>query len=179
MVELDIPDKWISNILKAGGILIVLVMVGTLIRPSITGNVTNRMSSLDVELRECYTALNQTEEQLEDTDGLVSTLSDDVSNLTHQYHDCTADLKELDSEYANLTEDHESLRANHSDLQDEHLNLTDMYEDAMDDYESLADSMAIDTCCDKSPDVEYESYEIIDNSIVCRTEEKGDFELEC
>ncbi len=179
MVELEIPDNWVSNILKAGGVLIVLVMVGTLVRPSITGNVTNRMNVLNADLQQCYTELNSTDERLEDTSALVDTLSADISNLTHQLHDCAAELYFAEDNLTNVTDSYESLKIEFEKLDELNDNLTERKDEIMDVFREFADSVAVDICCGRSPDVEYESYDITDESVDCRTEDNGEFELHC
>ena len=179
MVELEIPDSWISNVLKAGGVLIVLVMVGTLIRPSITGDVTNRLGLLDADLQTCYYELNQTTARLEASEDVIDSLSKDVSNLTHQYYDCAAELSEFNMSMSNITEDYELLESELELLEDFHKNLTEDYYDLEDDFLSFADNMARDACCGRSPDVDYGSYDINDYSIDCRTEDNGEYELAC
>lgn len=179
MVEFEIPDKWISNALKAFGVLIVLVMVGTLIRPSITGNVVNKVNLLNNDLRECSSALNQTENRLEETNVLVDSLSADVSNLTDQYYSCADKLYDYRFNLTNITSDYEALESNFTELSEEHENLTEEHEGVVEEFNRFADSIAKDSCCGRSPDVVYGSYDLVDDSIDCRTEDKGQYELSC
>ena len=179
MVEVEIPDKWISNILKAGGVMIVLIMVGTLIRPSITGNVTTRVATLDTELKGCFNVLNQTEIALYDTELVIDSLARDISNLTHQNHACIEELYYAQNNLSNATGEYELLNQEFRELRQLYINLTKVHEDTVDEFMGLSDSLAVDVCCDRSPDVEYGSYDIRNNFVTCRTEDNGDYELKC
>lgn len=179
MVEFEIPDRWISNALKAGGVLIVLVMVGTLIRPSITGDVVNKANLLNSDLRECYSDLNQTEVRLGETNLLVDSLSDDVSNLTDQYYSCSEELNESDLNLSNMTSEYETIEDDLNETSEAYDNLTEDHEELSDDFREFSDSVARDSCCGRSPDVEYGSYDLVDDSIDCRTEDNGQYELSC
>ncbi len=181
MVQFEIPDKWISNTLKVGGLMIVLFMAVTLIRPSLTGNVVNRVNTMSTELSECRSELNSTEVRLESTDLLVGNLSDDVSNLTHQYYDCAEQLNHTRTVYEEADSEIDLLESNYSELVERYENVTEEHSQTLEDYSELVDSSAHATCCINigDDDTIIGSYDVVDNNITCRTGSRGEYNLSC
>jgi hypothetical protein len=174
MVEFEIPDKLISNVLKVGGVLIVLVMVATLIRPSITGNVVNRMNELNENLTVCTTALADVSALAETQEEAISVMSSDVSNLTELYQDCSVDLSNVSGEVA-------FLRAEIENTERVFENMEIALNETENDYRDLAEFAAKAKCCQlkvlDNPDID--SYDIQSNKIVCQVDSDGEYTLEC
>ena len=191
MVEFEIPDKWINNTLKVGGGIIILLMVATLIRPSVTGNVVNRLSILNDDLMLCYNELNETSALLLSSDQAIEILSDDISDMTGSLYECSDNLNATNYELESLSDMYDSLA--------DELNLVTLdYEMLSSDYESLLSDYNRSTlgyielgkfaaekwCCinrivSNNPDID--SYDILtrDNEILCRESGRGTYELTC
>lgn len=174
MVEFEIPDKWISNTLKVGGVLIVLVMVATLIKPSITGNTVARVNQINANLTQCSSQLATTRDELETQRGLNNVLNEDIANATSMYTSCAAQLKESTDLATNKTRlaDRLSSRYEYTLIE---LNETQV------DYAELAEFAARAKCCVQNTlnDMDYDSYDIKSNAITCQDSNDGKFTLEC
>lgn len=174
MVEFEIPNKVISNVLKVGGVLIVLVMVATLIKPSITGNVVNRMNELNENLTTCMTELADANDLSQSQDEAITVMTSDVANLTALYESCSTDLENKTGEVAYLKGELKDIDRSFENLQID-LNVT------KDNYRYLAEFAAKAKCCIQNTldDMQYDSYDIEANTISCQENNNGEYTLEC
>ncbi|MFW5852903.1 MAG: hypothetical protein ACOCUR_02640 [Nanoarchaeota archaeon] len=183
MVEFEIPDKWISNILKVGGALIVLVMVATLIQPSITGNVVSRVNTLTSELNVCSAKLNETKGLLDSAEEAVFMLTGDISELNSQFYSCSYNLNVTKSSLDNKTSKIESLEQNLTRMDQKLKILSEEYNRSSSDYLSLARYAAEKWCCVKqfldNPSIASFDIDRGENEILCRESSSGEYDLEC
>ncbi len=182
MVEFEIPDKVISNILKVSGALIVLVMVATLIRPSVTGNVVNRINLLSSDLSSCELELNKTKQLLWSSEDTVAMLTTDISAVNSQFYSCSFQLNNSLSLQKNLTSRYEVLQESHEGLSEDYVTLSSNFNESEEAYLELASFAAQKWCCVRkvdNPDIN--SYDISrqNNEIVCRESNRGDYTLSC
>ena len=191
MVEFEIPDKWINNTLKVGGGIIILLMVATLIRPSVTGNVVNRLSILNDDLMLCYSELNETSALLVSSEQTVEMLSFDISDMTRSLYECSDnlntsnyELSSISSSYDSLADEMELLTLDYEILSADYASLLDDYNRSTSDYVELGKFAAEKWCCinrivSNNPDID--SYDILtrDNEILCRESGRGTYELTC
>lgn len=182
MVKFEIPDSLISNILKAGGALIILVMVATLIRPSVTGNVVNRLNLMTTDLSNCELMLNETTSLLESSEDAIFMLTSDISAINSALYSCSYNLNLSKTALTIKNEEHSTLEKRHSDLLEKHKILTEEYNRSSNDYMELAKFAAQKWCCVRkvdNPDIE--SFDIIvrDNQVVCREFNRGSHQLSC
>ena len=181
MVQFEIPDSWISNSLKIGGILIVLVMVATLVKPSITGNVVSRVNELNANLTECSANLRDAKAEVNSTNDALSVLSENLQDTTALYDECVEGLSETQNVLDNRTDELDVMKDNYSSLSMKFDNLEDELNTSSDDYDDLAEFAAKAACCPKRllDDPNINSYNIKDNTVKCLADSEGSFTLEC
>ena len=182
MVEFEIPDKVISNVLKVGGALIVLVMVATLIRPSVTGNVVNRINLLSSDLSVCELELNETKQLLWSSEDAVEMLTMDISAINSQLYACSSKLNTSLSVHQNLSAQHESLETSYAKLSEDYATLSANYNSSEVAYLELAQFAAQKWCCVRkvdNPDINSYDISYQNNEIICRESNRGDFRLSC
>lgn len=180
MVDFSIPDTWISNTLKIGGVLIVLLMVATLIKPSITGNVVNRVNELNTNLTICTDSLSQANGELSANNELISSLQEDMGNMTAELNQVNSEreglIAERDGYLSKLTETQEALDV----LTRVHGFLVLENNDTVEAFKTMSDFAASVLCCpQRFTNNNIDSYNVVKNKIKCEVNGDGDYTLEC
>lgn len=177
MVEINIPNSWISNALKVGGVLVVLVMVATLIKPSITGNVVNRMNELTVNLTECSESLYTAQEELAANELMINNLQIDIGDISDQNNDCQTKYEAVRVIDSQKTDELADLHSAFDTLDRKYADVLEKVNRSDSEYKELAEFAARVKCCIWP--FEEESYDLEDNAVTCRTGSKGEFALDC
>ena len=185
MVNVNIPDKLFSNVVKIGILVIVVVMVGSFLKPTITGSYIENINSLNKTATSCKDKLALCDSSFIQVNDSLTRLSSDFSDLTSDYQKCKDDSVVVNNAYVTLNDEYNKSMTELNAMKEEYdsmeleLNQSQaVYDELADDLDELSRNSANTICCIKrvdNPSINY--YAVSNNKVTCL--EDGELALDC
>lgn len=180
MVDVHIPDNFLSNVLKIGIMIVVVIMVANFLKPSLTGSYIKDIELLNESIEGCNDIIDAQNREMAVLNDTVALLMDDLQNLTGELDECvetrdvvTADHSKLKLQHNKTVEEYQTIKADYDSF-------AKQLNDTNNAYEELAQNSADRICCVRNllEGKEFDSYKVdSDFDIVCTI--GGELEIDC
>ncbi|MFP4112703.1 MAG: hypothetical protein ACLFUO_06940 [Candidatus Woesearchaeota archaeon] len=178
MVSVNIPDNFISNGLKIGVLVIIVVMLSTFLKPSLTGNFVKDIEALNASVTSCQNVIDEQKNEIELLNDTLNIASSDVDKLSEELDECNKLRDSSNQDYMLLRNQYNKTREEFNSMKVDYNDYKKKLNESENAYQDVVKNSANTICCMKrveNPAIKY--YTVREGSIKCL--ESGELELEC
>jgi DNA-directed RNA polymerase subunit N (RpoN/RPB10) len=170
MVDIHIPDNFLSNVMKIGILIVMVIMVASFLKPSLTGQFVRDIENLNATVESCKTVVDSQNEQISFLNNTVNLMSVDLNNMTNDLDYCIKVRDTVNNDYVKLREDYNKTYTEYSTIKQDYDDFQEQLNETNFAYSALSKNAANRICCVRNmlEGKEFDSYRIgSDYEVVC------------